>query len=75
MGIPRGEPGKAMKFKLHYPMLGGLMIAACLAGAPEPPSPEPPAEPEPIRVFLGVDCSKPFMVGLPDHVLTECETE
>ena len=32
-----------------------------------------PVKPEPIRVFLGVDCSKPFTISLPDDVLTECE--
>ena len=32
---------------------------------------EPPPEPE--RVILGVDCSEPLAVSLPDDVLTECE--
>ena len=32
-------------------------------------------ERSPERVELGVDCTEPFMVGLPDDVLTECETE
>ena len=27
------------------------------------------------RVVLGVDCSKPLTISLPDDVLTECETE
>ena len=29
----------------------------------------------PESVELGVDCTEPFAVGLPDDVLTECETE
>ena len=29
----------------------------------------------PERVDLGVDCTEPFVVGLPDDVLTECEGE
>ena len=32
-------------------------------------------EQAPERVELGVDCTEPFMVGLPDDVLTECEGE
>ena len=34
---------------------------------------EPPELP-PARVELGVDCTEPFTVSLPDDVLTECET-
>ena len=30
-------------------------------------------EQAPERVELGVDCTEPFVVGLPDDVLTECE--
>ncbi len=30
-------------------------------------------EPPPERVELGVDCTEPFTVSLPDDVLTECE--
>ena len=29
----------------------------------------------PTRIFLGVDCTEPFTVSLPDDVLTECEGE
>ena len=36
-----------------------------IVGAAKPEPPEP--------VELGVDCTEPFMVGLPDDVLTECE--
>lgn len=34
----------------------------------ESDQPEPPA-----RVILGVDCSKPLTISLPDDVLIECE--
>ena len=48
-----------------------------LAELDEPPAPEAPPEPEPEqppqRVILGVDCSKPLTISLPDDVLIECE--
>ena len=46
-----------------------------LAGLDEPPAPEaaPEPEPPPAPVELGVDCTEPFTVSLPDDVLTECE--
>lgn len=40
-----------------------------LAGLDEPT--EPPTPPQ--RVTLGVDCSKPLTISLPDDVLIECE--
>ena len=46
---------------------GGALPSEC---EPETPIVEAPP---PTRVFLGVDCSKPFIVGLPDDVLTECD--
>ena len=48
-----------------------------LAELDEAPEPEAPPEPEqpPQRVILGVDCSKPLTISLPDDVLIECETE
>lgn len=48
-----------------------LMVgAAPVSDVPAEPEPQP----EPVyRVWLGVDCTKPFMVSLPDDVLTECE--
>lgn len=45
-----------------------------LAELGEPPEPEAPPELPPQRVTLGVDCSEPLTVSLPDDVLTECET-
>lgn len=50
-------------------LIPAVVMAWTVTTAPEP-------EPEPVqRVYLGVDCSKPFMVSLPDDVLTECERE
>ena len=45
--------------------------------APEPaPAPAPnEAQDHPTTIFLGVDCTEPFTVSLPDDVLTECEGE
>ena len=47
-----------------------------LADLDEPLESEAPPEPDqpPQRVTLGVDCSEPLTVSLPDDVLTECET-
>ena len=56
-------------------MLEAWLVAACVVGAPEPAPPVPSVEPEPIRVFLGVDCSKPHMVDLPCNVLYECSPD
>ena len=63
-------------------------LIECVAGEEKPPADADPAdldwlddvmsgldEGAPERVELGVDCSEPFVVGLPDDVLTECETE
>lgn len=41
---------------------------------PDTPIVEAPDKPAG-TVFLGVDCTEPFMVGLADDVLTECECE
>lgn len=52
-------------------MISAIAMAWTVTTAP---APEP--EPEPVqRVYLGVDCTKPFTVSLPDDVLTECEEE
>ena len=51
-----------------------VLAAAVTAG--DAPQTEPAAEqPPPSRVILGVDCSEPLAVSLPDDVLTECEGE
>lgn len=44
---------------------------------PRGPCPVPPPGrcDTPETVELGVDCTEPFTVSLPDDVLTECETE
>lgn len=45
-----------------------------MAELDEPPETEaPPPQVPPERIELGVDCSKPLTVSLPDDVLTECE--
>lgn len=66
-------------------MIPALALAATMTCEAEPDgdAPQPECEPEPpiieapppTRVFMGVDCTKPFIVGLPDDVLTECEGE
>ncbi len=55
-------------------VLASLVLAAAVT-AGNAPEPEPAAEAPPSRVILGVDCSEPLMVSLPDDVLTECEGE
>ena len=56
-------------------VLASLVLAAAVT-AGDAPAPEPAAEQvPPSRVILGVDCSEPVMVSLPDDVLTECEGE
>ena len=45
----------------------------CTVNEPKPVITIDPVRPPPIE--LGVDCSEPFAVALPDDVLTECETE
>ena len=66
-------------------IMGVAATAAILLAAPGGGTfhPCPECEPEasiieeprqgPTRVFLGVDCTKPLTVSLPDDVLTECE--
>ncbi|MCZ0954895.1 MAG: hypothetical protein OXJ56_20175 [Rhodospirillaceae bacterium] len=53
-------------------VLASLVLAAAVTAGN---APEPAAEAPPSRVILGVDCSEPLMVSLPDDVLTECEGE
>ena len=62
--------------------LAALAFAAILLAAPaaaddrgerEPVAPTTEAPDDPPRVVLGVDCSEPLAVSLPDDVLTECE--
>ena len=56
-------------------VLASLVLAAAVT-AGDAPAPEPTADQAPpSRVILGVDCSEPLMVSLPDEVLTECEGE
>ena len=68
-------------------MLGVVVFAAVLLLLASPAAAENSKEREPDTpiveapdkpagtVFPGVDCTEPFMVGLPDDVLTECEGE
>lgn len=56
-------------------VLASLVLAAAVTAGDAPPA-EPAAEQAaPAPVYLGVDCSKPLTVSLPDDVLTECEGE
>ena len=48
-----------------------MLFAITAAPAPAPAANE--AEDLPTRIFLGVDCTKPLTISLPDDVLTECE--
>ena len=48
-----------------------MLFAITAAPAPAPNE----AQDLPTRIFLGVDCTEPFAVSLPDDVLTECEGE
>ncbi len=64
-----------------FPVL--LLAAAMTCEAPDGGPPPSECESEspiiekapPTRVILGVDCTKPLTISLPDDVLTECETE
>ena len=54
-------------------MIPALVIATALTTGDASP-PEPAAEQAPpARVILGVDCSKPLTISLPDDVLIDCE--
>ena len=64
--------------------LGVAMFAAALLAAPamaedheerEPDAPTVEAPDDPARIVLGVDCTQPLTVSLPDDVLTECEAQ
>ena len=48
-----------------------MLFAITAAPAPAPNE----AQDHPTTIFLGVDCTEPFTVSLPDDVLTECEGE
>ena len=56
-----------------------LLPLAGLAAAEDCQEPEPNTaiieEAPPTRVILGVDCTGPLTISLPDDVLTECEVE
>lgn len=72
-----GKPMTATR-KLGVAIFAAILLAAPAVAEDEEPQPNIPAVemPEPTeRVILGVDCSKPLTVSLPDDVLTECEAQ
>ena len=68
----RGIMGVAATAAILLAAPGGGTFHPCPECEPEAPIIEEPRQ-GPTRVFLGVDCTEPFTVSLPDDVLTECE--
>ena len=50
-----------------------LAAFALLIAITAAPAPAPNEAQDPTRIFFRVDCTEPFVVSLPDDVLTECE--